>query len=438
MEYKVVCKGLNNQAKGIIEIDKKKITVQNLLKDEEALVEVSKKEVKVKQILTSSKERQKVNCHVYDRCGGCQMLHMTKEAQRNFKMKFIEDLFKNYKINPIIEMENPENYRHKVIATFSTDKNKKIVAGIYEENSHHVVKTENCLIQNKKANDILKSIVALANQMKYTAYDEDRRSGLLRHVLIRVSAYYNEVLVCFVVGNTMFGGSKNLVSRLKEKHPEIKTIVMNVNNRKTSIVLGNQERVLYGKGTIKDNLLGLNFNIGAKTFYQVNPYQTEKLYSVALKMANLKKSDVVLDAYCGIGTISLLAAKQCSHVDGVEINAESIKQAIVNAKNNMINNVRFYTSDCSEYMMKAASKKQKYDVVIMDPAREGSDERFLKSMVNLKPKRIVYISCGPITQKRDTDYLLKNGYVIKEIQPVDLFSLTTHVETVVLMSRKER
>ncbi len=438
MEYKVKCSYLNAQAKGVFEVDKKKYALGNLLADEVALVDVHKKNIKLKKILEPSKQRQKMACPYFERCGGCHMQHMTKESQFNFKMDLIKNLFKENKINPIIMMEDPSHYRHKVIATFSQDKNKRIIAGIYEEDSHSVCEIKDCMIQNQKANEILITIVDLANKMKYSAYDENRRTGLLRHVLIRVSHAYNEVLVCFVLANNVFGGSKNFVQKLREKHPNITTVTMNVNTRSTSVVLGNQDKIIYGSGVIKDNLCGLDFYIGAKTFYQVNPVQTNVLYQQALKMADLKSNDAVLDTYCGVGTISLAASRQCKKVVGVDINSESIKQAINNAKLNKISNAQFYTMDCSKFMSNAASTKERYDCVIMDPAREGSNELFLSSLVKLKPRKIVYVSCNPVTQKRDCDYLKKNGYKIQVIQPVDCFPFTNHVENIILMSKKEK
>lgn len=436
MEIKVKCQYLDATGKGIFKVHGKEYSCVNLLPNETAWVIIDKNKAEVKQIVEASPQRRKQECPQFERCGGCQFQHASSHLQSQFKMSQLQSLFTNQRIEPILTMMDTRHYRHKVIATFSLTKNKKINAGIYEEDSHTVCSLSNCLIQHQKANEIIATIVSLANAMHYTVFDEKKRSGLLRHCLIRVSHAKQEVLVCLVVGTTVFPGSRNFVNELCKRHPEVKTVVMNVNSRSTSVVLGNEEKVLFGNGMIQDRLCGLNFNISAKTFYQINPSQTEVLYTEALKLADLKKEECVLDAYCGIGTISLLAAKKCKQVIGVEINPASIRNAISNAKSNNIKNVRFYAMDCGEFMLQAAKDKVSVDCVIMDPAREGSDRNFLKSLLKLAPKRVVYISCNSITQRRDIDFLVKGGYKIEVIQPVDLFPETFHVETVAMLSYK--
>ncbi len=435
MDAKIKCQKLNSQGKGIFQFENKMYACSNLLPNEEAIVEINKNQVKLKQIIKPSPDRQKVLCDVFDRCGGCEFQHLSNVAQNDFKMSYIQDLFPQNKIESIITMDDPTHYRHKVIATFSTNNQKKIIAGIYEEDSHHVCPVNQCRIQHNEANKIIDTIVKLANEFRYSAYNEDKKTGLLRHCLIRVSHYYEEVLVCLVVSNTQIPGSKNFINKLRQIHPNIKTVVFNINNRSTSVVLGNEEKIAYGTGMVKDKLCNLDFLISSKTFYQINPIQTEKLYHKAIELAQLSKEDTVLDAYCGIGTISLIAAKACKEVVGVEINPTSIKNAISNAKTNQIKNAFFITKDCGQYMLQVAQEKKKFDCVIMDPAREGSDENFLNSLIKLNPTRIVYISCGPETQKRDIQLLTKAGYKIKKVQPVDLFPYTIHVENICLLER---
>lgn len=435
MEIKIQCTHLNEEGKGVFQAHGKNYALANLLPQETALVQIDKNKVLLKQLLITSQARKKVNCPVFGRCGGCQFQHCDSTVQNDFKMRMMQNLYPKNQIEAILTMPNADHYRHKVIATFSSDKNRKLTAGIYEEESHSVIQSNQCLIQHDTANRIIETIVKLANQMRYSAYDEDRKTGLFRHCLLRISHAYDDVLVCLVLSNNIFPGSKNFVQKLRAIHPEVKTVIMNVNARATSVVLGNQEKVLYGSGSIKDKLCGLNFLISAKTFYQVNPAQTAILYTEALKMAQLKKEEIVLDAYCGIGTISLLAAKQCRQVVGVEINPISIKNAIQNASANQISNVKFYAQDCGQFMLQAAKDKIHFDCVLMDPAREGADKNFLESLIKLRPDRIVYISCGPTTQKRDTDFLIRNGYKIMKIQPVDLFPATVHVESIVLLTK---
>jgi 23S rRNA (uracil1939-C5)-methyltransferase len=234
----------------------------------------------------------------------------------------------------------------------------------------------------------------------------------------------------------VFPGKNNFVDALLKKHPEITTIVMNVNNRKTSVVLGDVEKVLYGKGYIEDTLCGCIFQISPKSFYQINPIQTEILYSKAIEMARLKRDEAVLDAYCGIGTISLIVSSRVKSVIGVELNKDAVKDAIRNAKRNNITNAYFYNDDAGEFMVKLAEEKKKMDVVFMDPPRSGSDAKFLSSILRLAPKQVIYISCNPVTQERDLSHLTKNGYKVTEIQPVDMFPQTFHVECIVRLEKK--
>ena len=245
-------------------------------------------------------------------------------------------------------------------------------------------------------------------------------------------------MVVIVTGSLVFPGKNEFIKRLKEENKEIKTIVHNVNSRSTSVVLGDKMEVVFGKGYIKDKLCGLDFNISPKSFYQVNPLQTENLYNKAIEMADIKKTDRVLDTYSGIGTISLACARKAKEVVAVEIVPDAVRDSIKNAKENKITNVRFYLDDASRFMVNSAKKKETFDCVFMDPPRKGSDKAFLDSLILLKPKRIVYISCNPETQVNDLKYLLsKNKYEIKEIQPVDMFPRTEHVECVTLLERKK-
>lgn len=374
-------------------------------------------------------------CQYAKKCGGCQYQGIEYSKQLEMKQAKMNELFKPHSVLPIIGQENPYNYRHKVFATFSMSKTKKVTCGIYEENSHRVVPIEDCLIQNEKANAILKTICEIANKLRIQPFNEDRGIGILRHAYLRVGYHTNQILLVFVLGQQVFPGSKEFMKILREKHPEITTICTQVNARKTSVVLGEQEKVLYGKGTIEDVLCGIKFQISSKSFYQVNPEQTEKLYAKAIELANVSKNDIVLDAYCGIGTISLIVAKYAKEVVGVEVNKVAIRDAINNAKINQIKNSKFYAEDVSLFMRDYVQDMKDVDIAIIDPPRAGSDERFLNLLASLKAKKIVYVSCNPETQKRDIKVLEKKGYKISIIQPVDMFPFTEHVETVILMTR---
>jgi 23S rRNA (uracil1939-C5)-methyltransferase len=440
-QIKVKCIGMDEEGKGIVKIKGKEIRVPNLIEGETAVVEVTQKRnfinAKVIRIEEKSKNRAVPKCPHFNQCGGCQLQHLSYKDQSEFKQKSIEKLMKKYHaVNEILTMKEPYYYRNKVHSTLAHDQKGKIISGIYEENTHRVIPIERCAIQDKRADEIIASVREIMNTYKIKAYDEDRGQGFLRHILVKTGFASNQVMVVLVVSSPIFPGKNNFVSTLLKKHPEITTIVMNINNRKTSVVLGDNEKVLYGKGYIEDTLCGCVFQISPKSFYQINPIQTEILYNKAIDMARLTGKETVLDAYCGIGTISLIASKKAKNVIGVELNKDAVKDAIKNAKRNSINNVRFYNDDAGEFMVGLAKEKQSIDTVFMDPPRSGSDEKFLSSLVKLMPKKVVYISCNPSTQERDLKYLTEKGYKVEEIQPVDMFPQTFHVECVVRLERK--
>ncbi|WP_350343261.1 23S rRNA (uracil(1939)-C(5))-methyltransferase RlmD [Proteinivorax tanatarense] len=436
------CIDYDSEGKGIISYNNQQIPIPNLLKGETAKIEIIKKGKfitgKILKVIKPSAKRIKAKCKHYEKCGGCQLQHISYEDQAQLKQSLVERLMKPFgKANPIIKMDNPYDYRNKIHATYSY-KNKEIVSGFYEEQSHRVIPVERCLIQSSKSDEINKTIRELMKSFKLKAYDEERDTGLIRHVLVKVGFATKEVMVVLVTIGPMFPSKNNFIKALRKKHPEITTIIQNINSKRTSMVLGNREKVIYGKGTIKDTLCGYTFNISSKSFYQVNPTQTEKLYGKAIEMANFKGNEVVMDAYSGIGTIGIILSEKVKSVIGVELNKDAVKDSIKNAKLNKVQNARFYEGDAGEFMLHMKEEGQKLDVVVMDPPRSGSDERFLSSLVKISPKKVIYISCNPITQSRDIKFLIKHGYKVKEIQPVDMFPHTAHVECVVLMSRVDK
>ena len=301
-----------------------------------------------------------------------------------------------------------------------------------------MVPVETCLLEDQRADAIIATIRGLLKSFKIRTYNEDTGYGLLRHVLIRTAHVTGEIMVVLVLGSPVFPSKNNFVKALRKAHPEITTIVLNVNDKKTSMVLGEKETVLYGKGYIEDILCGCRFRISAKSFYQINSIQTERLYAKAMELAKLTGKERVIDAYCGIGTIGMVAAKHAGEVIGVELNRDAVRDAVRNAKMNEMNNIRFYANDAGVFMTQMVKEGAHADVVFMDPPRAGSDEAFLASVVRLSPKRIVYISCNPETQARDMEYLTRQGYKAAEAWPFDLFPFTGHVETVCLMSRKDK
>ncbi|WP_242866744.1 23S rRNA (uracil(1939)-C(5))-methyltransferase RlmD [Abyssisolibacter fermentans] len=439
---KVKCVGMDEEGKGIVKINGREIHVPYLIEGETAIVEVFKKRkftnAKVIRIVEKSKKRVMPECQYYNKCGGCQLQHMSYQGQLEFKQDVIEKLMIHYRsVNKILGMKDPYFYRNKIHSTLSYDKKGMVISGIYEGNTHKVTPIEQCIIQDRRADEIIASIRKIMKTYKMKPYNEDTGEGFLRHILVKTGFVSNEIMVVLVVSSKIFIGKKNFIKILLKKHPEIKTIVMNVNNRKTSAVLGNREMVLYGKGYIEDTLCGCVFQISPKSFYQINPIQTEVLYNKAIDMAKLNKNEVVLDAYCGIGTISLIVSSKVKNVVGVELNKDAVKDAINNAKRNNIRNTYFYNDDAGDFMISLAKEKKEIDTVFMDPPRSGSDEKFLSSIIKLAPKKLIYISCNPVTQERDLRYLTKHGYIVKEIQPVDMFPQTYHVETIVGLRRKD-
>ena len=339
-------------------------------------------------------------------------------------------------VRPIIGMEEPYHYRNKVHAVFGLDRKNNPISGIYKEGTHRILPVDSCLIEDQKADEIIVTIRSMLRSFKIRVFDEDTGYGLLRHVLIRRGFTTGEILVVLVTASPVFPSKNNFVKALREKHPEITTIVQNINGRSTSMVLGDKEHVLYGKGYIEDELCGLRFRISSRSFYQINSVQTEKLYGKAMELAGLTGKETVLDAYCGIGTIGLIASKHAGKVIGVELNQDAVRDAVQNAKKNGITNAQFFCNDAGRFMSHMAARGESADVVFMDPPRSGSTEEFIDAVALMQPKRVVYISCGPDTLARDLKVFAKHGYRAKEAWPVDLFGWTGHVETVCLLSRK--
>ena len=377
-------------------------------------------------------------CPYAKKCGGCTYQGIVYEEQLKEKQQLVNKLLKPFcKVHPIKGMEEPYHYRNKVHAVFHKEKNGAVISGVYEAGSHRVVKVDSCKIEDEKADAIILSIRDLMKSFKIQPYNEDTGYGLLRHVLIRVGKHSGQIMVVLVLGSPILPSKNNFVKALLKLHPEITTIVLNVNNKKTSMVLGEKETVLYGKGYIEDTLCDSVFRISSKSFYQINVTQTEKLYEKAIELAALTGKERVIDAYCGIGTIGIIASKKAGEVIGVELNKDAVKDAIYNAKRNQVKNIRFYANDAGKFMVGMAQSGEKADVVFMDPPRAGSTEEFMSSVITLNPKRVVYVSCNPETQARDLKYMVKHGYKVEEAWPFDLFPWTEHVETIVALHRTD-
>lgn len=394
-----------------------------------------------RQIKKEKKEKAPAVCPVTKKCGSCAYQGVPYGEQLKKKKKEAARLLKPYcEVKGILGMDNPYEYRNKVHAVFARQKNGNIISGTYEANSHRVVMVDSCMIENQKADEIIRSIRNLVKSFKIKIYDEDTGYGLLRHVLVRVGHHSGQIMVVLVLASPIMPGKNNFVKALLKLHPEITTIVVNVNDKRTSMVLGDKEKAIYGKGYIEDTLCGLKFRISPKSFYQINTQQTEVLYQKAMKLADLRGKERILDAYCGIGTIGMAAAKHAKEVIGVELNPDAVKDAIANAKANGVKNIRFYQNDAGKFMAQMAAEEGKgaIDVVFMDPPRTGSDEAFMSSVVKLAPKKVVYVSCNPETLARDLGYFTKHGYEAKEAWAVDMFPWTGSIETVALITRKAR
>ena len=385
----------------------------------------------------SSRAKSDNVCPYAKKCGGCDYQGVEYKEQLKTKQAYMKKLLKPFCfVEPIVGMKNPLYYRHKVHAAFDCTRRGQIVAGAYRKNTHDVVDIESCMIEEQESDEIIRDIKDMLRSFRIKTYDEDTGYGLLRHVLIRVSHATGQIMVVLVLSSPILPSKNNFVKALRKEHPEITTVVVNVNDKKTSMVLGEKEQVVYGPGYIEDTLCGKTFKISPKSFYQVNPVQTEKLYGKALEYAGLTGKETVLDAYCGTGTIGLIASDRAKKVIGVELNRDAVKDAIVNAKRNGVKNAQFYQKDAGEFMVQLAESGDKVDVVFMDPPRSGSSEQFLASLVKLSPEKVVYVSCNPETMVRDLKYLTARGYLVKKAVGVDMFPNTVEIEAVALLERK--
>ena len=377
-------------------------------------------------------------CPVSGKCGSCQYLHLSYQEQLKAKQNTLSALLKGLcPLRGMIGMDNPYHYRNKVHAVFGCDRRGKPVSGIYEANSHRIVPVESCLIEDEKADEIIGTVRRLLPSFKIRNYDEDTGYGLLRHVLVKRGFSTGEIMVVLVTASPVFPSKNNFVKALLKEHPDITTIIQNINGRGTSMVLGEKEHTLYGPGYIEDVLCSCTFRISSKSFYQVNPVQTEILYGKALEMAGLTGKETVIDAYCGIGTIGIIASKKAKEVIGIELNPDAVRDAVQNARRNSVSNIRFYCNDAGRFMTEMARRKGKADVVIMDPPRTGSTKAFMDSIAALEPERVIYISCGPDTLARDLKYMKTLGYRAREGWGVDLFPWTGSIETVCLLGKRK-
>ena len=435
------------EGEGIAKIDGFTIFVPNAIKGEEVKILIVKvltshAYAKLIEIIKKSEHRIEPDCATYKRCGGCNLRHLSYDATLDLKQNIVQNLVnKNLKscvdANKTWGMGNPYNYRNKLQYPIGYDKDGNIIVGVFANRTHEIIKTDECLIQNKKANEIAKFIVQLVKKYDISVYNENNQQGLLRHIVIKTGIRTNEIMVILVINGNSLPSQENFVNDLKNKYNEIESIVLNVNTKNTNVILGEKNINLLGDGYIKDILGDFYFRISPLSFYQVNPVQAEALYNIAIEGLNITKEDVVFDLYCGIGTISIFASKYAKKVYGVEIVEQAIKDAKWNAEFNKIENTEFIAGDTEKVIDDLINNKKIIpNIVIVDPPRKGLDRNTINNIIKIHPKKIAYISCNPATLVRDLAYL-EDMYKIEMIQPVDMFPWTSHVECVSVLELKE-
>ena len=443
--FTAACSDLTYEGLGVVRNGKEVFFVPGLFPGDEAEIESAYRRAgqsygQIKRLIKKSPHRIESRCKICSSCGGCVFQQLDYPSQLEFKSKKVKEQFRkvghmDVDVLPTLGMETPYFYRNKIQMPLCKDRRGNIYSGFYKTGTHVLVPVQKCFIEDERAERILDQIKDLMKSMRIEPYIEDERYGVVRHILIRTSKHFDQIMVVLVTNVDSFPSRNNFVKAIVKRCPEVTTIIQNINSRATNVILGERERVLYGKGYIEDLLCGVHFRISSKSFYQTNPVMTEVLYGKAMEAARLTKDDVVFDAYSGIGTIGMIASKYCGRVISVEIVKEAVRDGIQNAKFNHIDNFEMYCDDASDFMVRMAQKKEHVDVLFMDPPRKGSDKRFLDALLKLRPSRVVYVSCDCSTLARDVSYIQKS-YQVESIQPVDMFPQTAHVETVVLLSRK--
>ncbi|RIL22819.1 23S rRNA (uracil(1939)-C(5))-methyltransferase RlmD [Staphylococcus gallinarum] len=436
---------LTHEGHGVVKLDRYPIFIPNALIDET----IEYKVIKVKKnfaigklldIKVQSNQRVEPPCVYYYKCGGCQLQHLSYQAQLAMKKEQVNNLFhrkanfENTIIHDTIGMETPWRYRNKSQIPVGKNEDNDAIMGFYRQRSHQIIDMDECLIQDTKHQDVMNHVKQWCNELNVSIYDERKKAGLMRHVVIRTGHYTGDLMVIFVTNGKKFKQSDIMTQKLIEAFPNIKSVKHNINNTHSNVIMGDVSHTLYGVDQIEDTLSDITFKISDQSFYQINSTQTEKLYQRAIEYADLQGEETVLDTYCGIGTIGLYMAPKAKHVYGVEVVPEAIEDAKKNATINQFENTTFVCGKAEEVILKWKAQGIKPDVVMVDPTRKGCDESFLDTLLELNPRRIVYISCNPSTQQRDAQHLATQ-YELTQITPVDMFPHTTHVETVAQFDR---
>jgi len=447
--------GLTHEGEGVGRVEGFTLFVQGALPGERAKVKVLKTKkqygyAKMLELLEASKDRVEAPCAIYKQCGGCQLQHMSYDAQLLWKRQHVIDNLvrigklqeEEITLHPTIGMDEPWRYRNKAQVPMGMAEqgttNSQLIGGFYARGSHRIIDMDTCLIQDERNDHVIAQVKTIGRELGITAYDEETGRGLLRHVMTRVGFISGEIMIVLITNGRRIPNVEQWIERIRTNVPNVKSIVHNVNTRKTNVIFGDETRVLWGSDVIYDELDGIRFAISARSFYQVNPVQTVVLYRKAVEYAALTGNENVIDAYCGIGTISLFLARQAGHVYGVEIVPEAIEDARRNAALNEIENADFEAGAAEIVIPRWRKEGITPDVIVVDPPRKGCDPALLETILAMQPQRVVYVSCNPSTLARDLRVLEDGGYKTVEVQPVDMFPHTTHVEVVILMERKEK
>lgn len=438
--FNAQCMDLSHEGLGVVRKDEKPYFVFNLLPGEKGKIEVIKENKnygygKVVQRNNSSQYRINPLCVSFGKCGGCDLCHMDYDYEVDFKLKMVNETYKrighlDYTFKKIIKADNTSHYRNKVQIPFAF-KNGKNICGFYKKQSHEIIEIRSCLLQTEITTDIAIYVKNIMNEYKINAYDENNHKGMLRHLLIRKNTF-NDYMVVLIVNEYKKEDVLLLTSKIKDKFPQVKSIILNINTEKNNIILGEKYEVIYGNDYLLEDILGLKFKMSHKAFFQINHDQTEKLYANALTLANINKNDTVLDLYCGVGTITLLASQKAKKAIGIEIVKEAIIDAKENAKINNIKNVEFIVGKAEE---KVNQIKDKIDVLIVDPPRKGLDKDLIETIKKFNINKMIYVSCDVATMARDVS-LLTSDYKITDGFCVDLFPRTSNVETVICLEKK--
>lgn len=438
---------LTHDGAGVAKIDGYALFIPGALPGERVSVQVLKTKKgygygKLIEIKEASPERVAPPCYIYDQCGGCQLQHLSYNGQLDYKRRVVADVLerigglKNVPVHPTKGMDEPWRYRNKVQVPVATE-NGELIAGFYKKRSHDIVDMDTCIITEEKIDEIVQTIKEIAKETGIPIYKEKSNKGVLRHITARIGQKTGEVMVVLVTRTEELPFRKVFLNKISEAYPEVKSIVQNINSKRANAIYGALTKTLWGRDVIYDSIGDVKFAISARSFYQINPSQTKVLYDQALSYADLTGEETVIDAYCGIGTISLFLAKHAKKVYGVEIVPEAIEDAKANAELNGLNNVTFKVGEAETVIPDWYEKKGiQADVMVVDPPRKGCEEALLETMLKMKPKRIVYVSCNPATLARDLKVLEAGGYETKEVQPVDMFPQTTHVECVAKLTLK--